>query len=467
MRILILFLFIPFAAQCQLLRVSVCNGDSTCNLGVDVPINGFKTSYLNHQVFKLNTGVVNEIKFNSSKDGLYNFLVAGVNFDLIIFPEDTLSLDIKIEEKKYSITTEGSNAVGNNYFIKFDNPKPKNFLSVRSRIDKAIDLESIYQIYIHHVDSLIGTFEVLYQNGSIKKNYLQAVTQYIKDNMGGFLFEYLDARYKRNWQVIQPYYGKYMEYLDTENKSTQQYIYWCIDWYYSSKYYGEVEKEDFDKLLGVYGYLYSLPSEFIDWKLSFTIAFCASRDSNEMDWKKAHEYFSKTYPNSPFKPFLDKFLEPYYNTKNTIDSDIVFIERDEGCKTLKDLVSKQFKGKPVFIDLWATWCGPCRQEFSYSKSLHEFLKKEGVEMLYLSIDDEKLDKTWRKTAQNLGLKGYHYLITKNMYFSIWEQFYADKKVSVPRYFLVDEKGTILNDDMPRPSSMNKLYSRIKALMGKK
>ena len=145
---------------------------------------------------------------------------------------------------------------------------------------------------------------------------------------------------------------------------------------------------------------------------------------------------------------------------------VVLVSDDEGCKTLKDLVSKQFKGKPVFIDLWAMWCGPCRQEFPYNKSLHEFLKKENIEMLYLSIDDEKLDKTWRKTAQNLGLKGYHYLITKNMYFSIWEQFYADKKVSVPRYFLVEGNGTVLDDDMPRPSSMNKLYSRIKALMEK-
>lgn len=458
---------IPFISQGQLLRVSINSAETTCNMAVDVPINGFKTSYINNQVFKLTTGVVNEIKFNSYKDGLYHFLVEGVTFDLILFHEDTIDLNISIDEKEYSIKLNGSNAEGQNLWIEFDNPKPKKALLIRDKLNKAIDLESIYQIYVHHADSLIGTFEAIYLKGAITKNYFQAVSEYIKDDLGGCFFESLDKMYRNDWQIKNLYYAKYMDYLDTDSKATLQYLYWCIDWYYSSKYYGEVQKEDYDKLLGVYGYLYNLPPEYIDWRLSYIIALCASRGSNEIDWKKAHDYFNVTYPHSPFKPYLDKFLEPYYQTNNTLDTDIIFIKPNEEINSLKDLVSKQFKGKPVFIDLWATWCGPCRQEFPYSSTLHEFLKKEGVGMLYLSIDDEKHEKPWRKTVQNLGLKGYHYLATKNLYLSIWEQFYTDKEVSIPRYFFVNADGTILNDNMPRPSSTEKLYSKIKELMEKK
>lgn len=61
--------------------------------------------------------------------------------------------------------------------------------------------------------------------------------------------------------------------------------------------------------------------------------------------------------------------------------------------TIKDLKGNrisfdQYKGKVVFINLWATWCGPCKAEMPGIQSLSEKLKGESIEFVMLSVDKE-------------------------------------------------------------------------------
>jgi thiol-disulfide isomerase/thioredoxin len=46
----------------------------------------------------------------------------------------------------------------------------------------------------------------------------------------------------------------------------------------------------------------------------------------------------------------------------------------------------QFKGKVVFINLWATWCGPCRAEMPSIQALYDSVKKDNIEFVMLSLD---------------------------------------------------------------------------------
>jgi len=47
---------------------------------------------------------------------------------------------------------------------------------------------------------------------------------------------------------------------------------------------------------------------------------------------------------------------------------------------------EQYKGKVVFLNIWATWCGPCRREMPTIQSLYEKMDSTGVEFVILSVD---------------------------------------------------------------------------------
>ena len=122
-----------------------------------------------------------------------------------------------------------------------------------------------------------------------------------------------------------------------------------------------------------------------------------------------------------------------------------------GTSSLKD-----FRGKYVYIDVWATWCGPCKVEIPYLKKLEEKFHDKNIEFISISVDDarrsgtmEKAYKAWRTMVKDKNLTGTQ-LITGNG----WDvDFIKDYKINgIPRFILIDPQGNILDPDAPRPSN---------------
>src|SRR5690606_92296 len=108
-----------------------------------------------------------------------------------------------------------------------------------------------------------------------------------------------------------------------------------------------------------------------------------------------------------------------------------------------------FKGKLVYIDVWATWCGPCIQEIPALKKLKEDYKNKNVEIISISIDVAKDFDKWKKMVADKQLKGVQLFADKDWQSDFVKAYGID---AIPRFLLIDKNGNILNADAPRPSS---------------
>lgn len=107
-----------------------------------------------------------------------------------------------------------------------------------------------------------------------------------------------------------------------------------------------------------------------------------------------------------------------------------------------------FKGKYVYIDLWAIWCAPCRAEIPYLKKLEEKYHGKNIEFVSISIDKLKDSDKWRKFVADKSLGGTQLLADKD-----WEsEFIVNYNVTgIPRFILLDPSGNIVKYDAARPS----------------
>jgi thiol-disulfide isomerase/thioredoxin len=179
----------------------------------------------------------------------------------------------------------------------------------------------------------------------------------------------------------------------------------------------------------------------------------------EKEFIDLFEQFKLNFPNSDYTKYLEPIVNPiiaYHNTaEQPFYEEIKFIKNYENLNTLKEATA-QFRGKKLYIDVWATWCGPCKEEFTQEEKLKKLLDSKETEILYISIDDEQRAKQWEKMIKFYHLKGHHIRTNKNFKTDLIKIFNKNGSIWIPWYVLMDEYGNIVNLHAKAPSHLEEL-----------
>ncbi|GAA4320418.1 hypothetical protein GCM10023149_19680 [Mucilaginibacter gynuensis] len=121
------------------------------------------------------------------------------------------------------------------------------------------------------------------------------------------------------------------------------------------------------------------------------------------------------------------------------------------------LLVKKYPGKGIYIDLWATWCAPCRDEFTYYPQL---IDKFGDKVAFVFLCNRSPEQTFKEIIAKLPFKAEHYFLNTEQNATLFKEFNVS---GIPHYIFITKEGKIINK-FKRPSSTENLYRDIEAEM---
>jgi thiol-disulfide isomerase/thioredoxin len=158
--------------------------------------------------------------------------------------------------------------------------------------------------------------------------------------------------------------------------------------------------------------------------------------------KASYEEFMEENESSEYAEKLKKIKdkwEPISPGKAVPDFTFTDIEGKE--VKLSDL-----KGNLVYIDIWATWCGPCIAEHPHWDKLKKEFEGKRVTFLTVSIDDSQ--EPWKKMVTSKNMEGLQWYAQNAWKSDLTQHFMVN---SIPRFLLLDEEGKIIDPSAERPS----------------
>ena len=434
-------------------KITVFSGTITNNATKEIRIEG------NDTIYKSNVDANGNFKIRFLLHKVEVFKYTGNEFATIYFsPGDSIHVSVdainwRTFDKTLSFSGKGNEK--NNYFFRKSllEDKLQNFV-VKTLFKKE---ESNF---INALDSAI----VILEDNFSKYQNITSPQEYDLLNVEGENIEYLKRAYILQYYImkkregeklikITPIVNSFIENIDfnrDEFMSLKAYQKFIIEYFkylqFNERITNETERLSFimisiDELISNSSFKELLVKEFLKEY------FAANQFNTSILEAVKNKISSESYA----------ILEKIYNDEKPLEEgdaapDFIFIDKQG-----MEFSLNHFKGKYIYIDVWASYCGSCLKEVPYFEQLKQDYKGQNISFVSVSLD--RKENAWLNALKKHGMTDYQFKVEDD-WSSSFVKNYNLEHYGIPYYIVIDPDGKVIKLPAPKPSVANDFFSKI-------
>ncbi len=422
---------------------------------------------------------------------------------LYLFPGDSLHINTghRNENGQIQPAISGSNGPGHEQWAAFKAEPPIYYLEGFYKIPEQGG--DIAPAIIRKIESYTSPFDSLLQQGQVSRDYHAVVTSSIREMFCSHLISHLYRQRGQFGAGMAPESKNrlaeaFLEYSSLSEKTPFRALGYAFSCVGRLRYelLRESGLQDYsqiaDTLVALNGETYRLSAMYTpilrepdaaarEYLLAYYLHFEYTSLIIEHIVATAGEvfrYFKALYPDSRYTPAIEKARlehagqlaglrdsepppEPALSPTRYYEAWQPQIIDDAGLMEdfdFKNETTDLSRGK-YYVDIWATWCGPCVQEMQYNYRTDSLLHARGFQRLYISLDGPENYGKWHSTLYGLHLGGLHVLAGEKLRDWLFQNFGTGSSIKLPRYLLLEE-GRVVEPWAASPGKLELLGRQV-------